>query len=169
LVGVTRIQLDSAAQPLGAAAPWFGVAVFGVGLAVYQCARPRSLPWILLVLYVAYAAQVIGGVFLGAVLSAAIGALVMTPVAVLVARQPSGPPAIVSFLPAFWLLVPGALGLVGVTSILDGDAGGLATLTTTISTMVAITLGVLVGLGLSSLLSRRFARGRNSAAGERDP
>ncbi|MEO6826884.1 MAG: threonine/serine exporter family protein [Microbacteriaceae bacterium] len=167
LVGVPRIQLDPAAQPLGALAPWIGVGVFGVGLVVYQCARLRSLPWILLVLYVAYAAQVIGGVFLGAVLSAAIGALVVTPVAGLVARQQSGPPAVVSFLPAFWLLVPGALGLVGVTSILDGDASGLTSLITTVATMVAITLGVLVGLGLSSLLSRGSARRRKSATDTR--
>lgn len=163
LVGLPRIQLDSAAQPLGAAAPWIGVAVFGVGLVVYQCARPRALPWILLLLYVAYAAQVIGGVFLGAALSAAIGALVMAPVAVFIARQSSGPPAIVSFLPAFLILVPGALGLAGVTSILDGDSSGLATLTTTMATMVAITLGVLVGLSLSNLQSWASARRRKSA------
>ncbi len=52
-------------------------------------------------------------------------------------------------MPAFWLLVPGALGLVGVTTILDGDTYGLRTLTTTTTTMVAIALGVLVGLAFS--------------------
>src|SRR5690606_2928944 len=47
LVGVPGIQLDSAAQPLGILAPWIGVAAFGAGLVVYQCARPKSLGWIL--------------------------------------------------------------------------------------------------------------------------
>lgn len=162
LVGVPGIQLDSAAQPLGILAPWIGVAAFGAGLVVYQCARPKSLGWILLVLYVAYAAQVLGGVFLGAVLSAAIGALVMTPVAIYIARQPSAPPAVVSFLPGFFLLVPGSLGLVGVTSILDGDSTGVATLTTTLATMVSITLGLLFGLGLSNLMTRVSARRQKS-------
>ena len=46
-----------------------------------------------------------------------VGALAMTPVAYVVATRPTGPPATVTFLPAFWLLVPGALGLIGVTEI----------------------------------------------------
>ena len=75
----------------------------------------------LLVLYMAYAAQVIGAAFLGGVLSAFVGALVVVPVTALVAQQPRGPAALVSFMPAFWLLVPGALGLVGVTDLLYGD------------------------------------------------
>ena len=82
----------------------------------------------------------------------------MTPVADLVARQRTGPPAIVSFTPAFWLLVPGALGLVGVAALLNGDSTGASTLMTTIETMVAIALGVLVGRALSIVVSRTARR-----------
>ncbi|WP_010206208.1 threonine/serine ThrE exporter family protein [Salinibacterium sp. PAMC 21357] len=152
LVGVPTIDLNVASEPLGPFAPWIAVAVFGLGITVYQCARPASIPWIVLVLYVAYGAQVIGDVLFGGVLSALIGAIAMTPVAVLVARHRSGPPAIVSFLPAFWLLVPGGLGLVGVTEALGGSAGAGTTLVTTIGTMIAIALGVLIGLAASSSL-----------------
>lgn len=152
VVGVPARDLTPAQEPLGALGPWLGVAAFGVGIVVYQCARPASLGWILLVLYVAYGAQVLADVFLGGVLSAFVGALAMTPVAVLVARQRSGPPAIVSFLPAFWLLVPGALGLVGVASVLGGDSGGVSSLVTTVSTMVAIALGVLAGTAITGRL-----------------
>jgi uncharacterized membrane protein YjjB (DUF3815 family) len=105
------------------------------------------------VLYVAYGAQVLGDIFFGGVLSAFVGALAMTPVAALVARQRTGPAAFVSFLPAFWLLVPGSLGLVGVATILDGDSAGLNTLLTTASTMVAIALGTLAGSAVSSRLT----------------
>ena len=84
--------------------------------------------WILIVLYVAYGAQVLGGLFIGGMLSAFVGALAMTPVADLVARQRGGPPAIVSFTPAFWILVPGALGLMGVATLISGDDTGTATL-----------------------------------------
>lgn len=146
------IELTEASHPLGPTAPWFAVAVFGVGIVVHQYGRRDSIGWILLVLYVAYGAQVIGDVFFGGVLSALVGALAMTPVAIIAARQPSGPPAVVSFRPAFWLLVPGALGLLGVTSILDGDAAGATTMVTTVSTMVAIALGVLAGSALSGSL-----------------
>ena len=150
LVGIPAIELSEARVGLGPVAPWIAVGVFGVGIVLGQCARATSLGWILLVLYVAYGAQVLGDALFGGVLSAFIGAAVMTPVAVLVSRQPSGPPTLVSFMPAFWLLVPGALGLVGVTTILDGDTYGLRTLTTTTTTMVAIALGVLVGLAFTT-------------------
>jgi len=152
LVGIPSIDLGPAQQPLGAFAPWVAVGLFGVGIAIHQSARPSAIAWIVLVLYVAYGAQVLGDILLGGVLSGFVGALVMTPVAVLVARHRRGPATIVSFLPAFWLLVPGALGLVGVTAILDGNATGLGTLVTTASTMVAIALGVLLGLAITKRL-----------------
>ncbi|MBH0084266.1 threonine/serine exporter ThrE family protein [Salinibacterium sp. SWN167] len=152
LVGIPTINLDVSSEPLGPIAPWIAVAVFGIGISVYQCARPASIPWIMLVLYVAYGAQVIGDVLFGGVLSALVGAIAMTPVAVLVARHRSGPPAIVSFLPAFWLLVPGALGLVGVTEVLGGNTGAFSSLITTVGSMIAIALGVLIGLAASSSL-----------------
>lgn len=153
LVGVPMLEFDQAQNPIGPLGPWLAVAVFGVAIVIAQCGRPRSMPWVLLVLYVAYGAQVIGDIFFGGVLSAMIGALVMTPVAYLVSTQRSGPAAFASFLPAFWMLVPGSLGLVGVASILDGDSAGLNTLVATASTMVSITLGILAG----SVLGARVA------------
>ena len=164
LAGVPAIDLDTAALPLGPLAPWIAVAVFGVGILVNRCARPRSAGWVLLVLYIAYGAQVLGDALLGSVLSAFVGAVVMTPVAVLISHAPGGPPPMVSFLPAYWLLVPGALGLEGVTSLLHGDVTGFATLTTTLTTMVAVSLGVLVGFGIASISPTAMARLRGAHA-----
>ncbi|GID25542.1 threonine/serine ThrE exporter family protein [Paractinoplanes brasiliensis] len=145
LVGVDAIIAISSG-PLPSWTTWLGVAFFGVGVVLHNCARWASLGWLLLVLYVAYAGQVVGGFFLGGVLSAFVGAVLMTPVARLVARAPNGPPAPVSVLPAFWLLVPGALGLLGVTEYLGTDPrNGIDTLVTTAATMVAVALGVLLG------------------------
>lgn len=154
LVGVPAASVGSiAAQPLGDLAPWLGVAVFGAGMVVYQCAPRTSAGWILLVLYVAYGAQVIGGFLLGAVMSAFVGALVMTPVAAYVAGRPTGPATQVSFLPAFWMLVPGAMGLVGVTQLLGHDGeNALSALVTTVTTMIAISFGVLIGRALVGAL-----------------
>jgi uncharacterized membrane protein YjjP (DUF1212 family) len=144
VAGVPTVSVTQlAADPVPAWAPWIGVVLFGVGVVVHECARPRSAAWIILVLYVAYAAQVLsglllGGLVLGGVLSAFVGALVMTPVAVWAARHPSGPPALVSFMPAFWLLVPGALGLLGLTKYLGEDrVYGAASLTTAGATMAS--------------------------------
>jgi uncharacterized membrane protein YjjB (DUF3815 family) len=89
----------------------------------------------------------------------------LTPVARVVARAPAGPPSSVSLLPAFWLLVPGALGLVGVTQyVADVTTGGLDTLITTAATMVAVALGVLLGTPGSAELPRRARGGELSPA-----
>ncbi|WP_238445050.1 threonine/serine exporter family protein [Salsipaludibacter albus] len=132
---------------LGVVAPWVGVVVFGLGITWGRSARRSAVPWILLTLAVAYAGQVVGGLFFGNAASAFFGAVAMTPVAVYASRQPSGPPSLVTFLPAFWLLVPGALGLEGVTRILsEGGVRGISTLFTTGAAMVGIALGILLGL-----------------------
>lgn len=166
LVGVPGSSIDEGAAGLGAAGTWLGVAVFGVGVVLFRGARWTSLRWVLLVLYVAYAAQVVGGLFLGSSLSAFVGAVVMTPVAMVAARQPTGPPALVSFLPAFWLLVPGAAGLQGVTRFLDDDiSAGVASLVTMGTSMVGIALGVLLGLTLGAeVLGRLSPTGRDPGA-----
>jgi uncharacterized membrane protein YjjP (DUF1212 family)/uncharacterized membrane protein YjjB (DUF3815 family) len=162
LVGVPAAAIGE--PPTGAVsvlAPWLGVAVFGVGVVLFKGARWSSAPWILLVLYVAYAGQVLGGLFFGVALSAFFGALVMTPVAMLASRQPSGPPALVSFLPGFWLLVPGAVGLEGVTRFLDEDTlEGLSSLVTMGTSMVGIALGVLLGLAIGTEVTARARRAR---------
>lgn len=154
LVGVPDFDFSRHPELLGPIAPWIAVAVFGVAVSVHRSAPRRSLPWILLVLYIAYAAQVLGDVLLGGVISAFVGALCVTPVTALVARQPSGPAALVSFTPAFSLLVPGALGLAGVADLLGRDSAGAASLVATLSTMVAIALGVLAGSSLSNRMRR---------------
>ena len=65
-----------------------------IGVVVANSAPGRSFPSLLIVLYVAWAGQVVGNVLLGASLSAFVGALVMTPVATWVSRLPHAlPPA----------------------------------------------------------------------------
>jgi uncharacterized membrane protein YjjP (DUF1212 family) len=127
-------------------APWLGVVVFGLGVAVFHSAPQRTLPGLFLVLLVAFIGQQAGSFFFGGYVGGFIGALVMTPTARLVERTNFGPPALVSFLPGFWLLVPGALGLIGVTEYMTaGPAMGLDSFLGTVGAMVAIAVGVLCG------------------------
>ena len=70
------------------------------------------------------------------------GALAMTPVALACAHLPGGPPSQVTFLPDFWLLVPGALGLIGVTHIVgDPATASISDLMTPVGSIVSISLG----------------------------
>ncbi|HTQ69068.1 MAG TPA: threonine/serine exporter family protein [Solirubrobacteraceae bacterium] len=154
LVGVVpSSHSPTAAHLLGWWAPWLGVLVFGLGTGLEESAPLRSLPWLLLVLYTAWAGQLLGAAVLGPLLSGFVGGLVVAPLATLIERFPSAPPALVSFLPAFWMLVPGSLGLIGVTQLVgDSTAAGATTFTNALVSVVAIALGILVGLRALNLI-----------------
>lgn len=148
LVGVpTRRLAVENGETIAVVTPWVGVALFGIGLVWFYGARSSARLWILVVMYVAYAGQVIGGLFFGSALSAFFGALAMTPIAVLAARRPNAPSPLVTFLPGFWVLVPGGLGLDGVTRLF-GVGGDDATevFVTTATSMIGVSLGILLGL-----------------------
>lgn len=148
LVGVRADRISDTVTGLGPVGAWTGVVLFTCGVWLYHCVRTRSMPWVLLVVTVAHAGQVIGGLLFGGVISAFVGAALMMPVALYAATRPSGPPAMLSFLPGFWVLVPGALAVVGLTQSLEDRALGEGTLWTAGGTMVSVSLGVLVGLAL---------------------
>ena len=149
---------------LGAWAPWVGVILFGLGVFVYYSAPARSLPWLMVVLIAAWIAQLLGERVVDATLSGFVGAAVMVPVAHLVARAPHAPPAHVMFIPAFGLLVPGTLGLIGITEIVgDNTEAGSANLTEALAAIPSVALGILVGTMLMRAL--RIVVHERSAAG----
>jgi uncharacterized membrane protein YjjP (DUF1212 family) len=147
LVGAPRTDLlDRPVEQLGAWTSVVALVVIALGNHLHQCAPRRALPWILLVLAVASVGQEFGAAVFAPELSGFFGALAMTPVVLLIGRRRAGPPSMVLFLPAFWLLVPGAAGLIGVTAIV-GTGSRLAptNFTATMVTVLAIALGVLIG------------------------
>jgi uncharacterized membrane protein YjjB (DUF3815 family) len=143
------ILQDEPANLLGWWAPWLGVIVFGCAAALYFSAPRGALRWLLLVLLAAWIGQRIGDVVVGPDVSGFFGALTMTPVALAVARLPGAPPPQVMFLPAFWLLVPGALGLIGVTEVVGNPAqASIEALVTPVGAIISISLGILGGVSL---------------------
>jgi len=149
---------NEAQNTLGEWAPWLGVVVFGIGAFVHFSGPPRSLWWLLVVLFAAWIGQQTGAQLTSDALGGFFGGLVVTPVAAWVARRRSGPPALATFLPAFWLLVPGAVGLIGVAEFVGSDrAAGLNHFINAGITFVAIGIGVLVGNAI--VLLERSHRG----------
>lgn len=147
LVGAPSSNLiDRPLDRLGSWTTILALLVIALGNHLHLCAPRRTVPWILLVLAAASAGQEFGAVVFSPELSAFFGALAMTPLVLLIGRRREGPPSMVLFLPAFWLLVPGAAGLIGVTAIV-GTTSRLAPadFTATMVTVLAIALGVLVG------------------------
>jgi uncharacterized membrane protein YjjP (DUF1212 family) len=134
---------------LGRWGAWVGVLVVAVGYRLSSSPPRRTFWWLVVVLYSAYAAQAVGSLLLSPALSGFFGGLVIVPVAQLVARARTGPPAVVSMLPAFWLLVPGALGFRSISELATGVSLGVADLIDTGLAMFSIALGVLVGTALT--------------------
>ena len=138
--------IAGSAETLGWWSPWVGVAIFGLGVYVHNCAPKGSLGWLLVVLFTAWIGQLAGERILDPALSGFVGAAVMVPVAHLVARAAHAPPAHVMFLPAFWLLVPGAIGLIGITEIVGENAdAGSENFVRALVSVPSIALGILVG------------------------
>ena len=136
--------------------PWLGVLVFGIGAYLHFSARSSSLPWMLLVLLVTFATQQLTSGSFGNEGSGFFGMLVATPLGYLIQLRFKGPPAMVTFLPSFWLLVPGAMGLVSVTQMLSNRVAGLDGLMTVTFALASIALGTLMGASLYRWLTETF-------------
>ena len=158
LVGVSPNDLLEATYP-GATmawAPWAGVVVFGIGVYFHFSAPKDSLGWMLLVLLLTFAAQRVSAGFVGSEMSGFFGTLVATPLGYLIQLRFNGPPSMVTFLPSFWLLVPGSLGLLSVTRMLTDRAAGLDGLVSAVFILASIALGTLVGASLYKWLTETF-------------
>ena len=130
--------------------PWLGVLLFAVGLHLYKSSRPRSLIWMTCTMAMAYLGQTIADVFLDGASTAFFGAALMTITALTIEYRFNGPPALITFLPAFWLLAPGAFGLESVTSIATTGGGTANNILQLLFTLTAIATGCLIGAFLYS-------------------
>lgn len=162
VTGYVPADLASDAAPWGIPAwtPWAGVIVFGLGVYLHFSAPKNSLLWLIVALLTAFAAQKVAAPVVGNELSGFFGTLVVTPLAYLIEMRFRGPPAVVTFLPSFWLLVPGALGLLSVTRMLSDRATGIDGLITVIFVITSVAIGTLVGASLYRWLTETFGEWR---------
>jgi uncharacterized membrane protein YjjB (DUF3815 family) len=136
--------------------PWVGVVVFALGAAIHFSAPRNAVGWLLLVVLSAFAAQRAAASVFGVHPSGFFGALVATPLAYLIQLRFKGPPAAVTFLPSFWMLVPGSLGLLSVTRMFGDRESGVDELVLVIFSVVSIALGTLVGASMYRWLTERY-------------
>ena len=155
VVGLPAQELANVrVEELGGWAAWVGLVLLGIGVCLNLSAPSAVLPYILGLLALTFLAQTGGqeaygaafGAFAGGV-TAALGAAVV--------HWRGGPPSLVVFLPSFWLLVPGSLGLIGTTQLATETGDGFATASGAIAVIVAIALGVLVGSAVGRTLTAR--------------
>lgn len=135
---------------------WPGLLLIGLGIMLIESMPLPLSGWVLGVLVLTFAAQ-LAGQDLGhsAPLGGLLGGVVAAFGAAVVAAWRPQLPRLVVFLPSFWLLVPGSLGLLGVTGIgLRGDSPATA-LMGVVATICSIALGVLLGAALAEPIARR--------------
>jgi uncharacterized membrane protein YjjP (DUF1212 family) len=161
LFAVPLAQLQNVrVDQIGWAAAPAGLVLISLGIGLLESPPLRLLPWITAVLVLAFAAQSWGqhysspalGSFLGAVAASAGGYLVEALVPNL--------PRLVVFLPSFWLLVPGSLGLLSATQLALDPGGATATAVGVLAVVTAIALGLLVGAAIAQSVRGVLRRAR---------
>ena len=141
--------------PVGTIGPWvmvIAIPIYLVGLMLLFCSPWKYFPWMLVILIVTYLGQLFGSVVFSAQLSGFFGALAMTPLALWFDSLPNGPSKLVTILPAFWMIVPGASGLMAIVGIGADQSRG--SLDSVVVTVIAIALGILTGTALFNSLHK---------------
>jgi uncharacterized membrane protein YjjB (DUF3815 family) len=83
---------------------------------------------------------------LGGLFGAFIGSVIMTMIGTFLERSKLRTPYYVSIIPAFWILVPGALGFISLAALMGQNYSfSIASLIQVALTFVAISTGLLIG------------------------
>lgn len=152
---------NSATDTLGMWAPWVGTVIVAIGYYFFSGAPRGSLPWIMFILIVAYAAQGIGNLVMGPQMSGIVGAAVVAPVSYALSRMRRAPASAVLLTCGYWLLVPGTLGFIGIGEVASSSNGADAALLGTLTSLLSIAIGMVIGVGLNrdaGSMKRRIKR-----------
>jgi uncharacterized membrane protein YjjP (DUF1212 family) len=137
-----------------------GLVVICVGIGLLESPPVRLLPWILLVLVLAFGAQALGQHASGPVLGSFLGAVAASTGSYLVEAFVPDLPRLVVFLPSFWLLVPGSLGVLSATELALDPAGATTTFVDVLAVVSALALGLLVGTAVAQSARGALRRAR---------
>ena len=137
-----------------------GLVLICLGIGLLESPPLRLLPWILLVLVLAFGAQALGQHYSGPVLGSFVGAVAASTGSYLVEAFVPDLPRLVVFLPSFWLLVPGSLGVLGATELALDPGGATATIVGVLAVVSALALGLLVGTAVAQSARGALRRAR---------
>jgi uncharacterized membrane protein YjjP (DUF1212 family) len=162
LAGVSPQDLRDLSPTEGPAwLAWLGAGAFAAGLAIYGCTPRRLWAKILVLAFFAFTVQQLASEWLAGPLAggvaaalALLGAYILDSVGEDRGRQrtQSGPAALVLFIPAFWLIVPGSLGFTALAGALAANQSLSA-----LGPQAAFTfLTMAIGIMLASLVWTRW-------------
>ena len=138
--------IANTATPLYWWAPYIGVLIFALGMYLLMCIRNKDMLGVLIVLFTTFLGQQAGNYLLGGLFGAFIGSVIMTMIGTFLERSKLRTPYYVSIIPAFWILVPGALGFISLAALVGQNYfSSIASLIQVALTFVAISTGLLIG------------------------
>jgi uncharacterized membrane protein YjjP (DUF1212 family) len=127
VMGVSAAELSTTpVNKFGAWAPWLGVALYAIGIMLYFGPPTRFLPWLTALLFAAYLGRFVTNVVFGSYASGFGGGFALMVFALAISLHPDTPPTAALLAPGFWLLVPGSIGLIGVTQLVGADSSDRA-------------------------------------------
>lgn len=151
---LTNLRVDQ----LGLVAAPLGLACIALGIMLSEAVPWRVFGWTTLVLVATFTTQMLGQRYGGSpAIGAFLGAAVANFSSTALEMTRRNVPRLITFLPSFWLLVPGTLGLMGITTIGLGTGRADAVISV-LGLITSIALGLLVGSAFTLPL-RRLARG----------
>jgi len=141
-----KFFITNTSNGLGWWAPYLGVLMFTIGMYLFMSIKNKDLPWVLLIVYVAFFGQTIGNHLLGGFFGAFLGSLLMAISGTVVERQEHRTPSFISIMPAFWILVPGSLSFLSLATLVNQNYITALNYSVVVAmTIVAISLGLLIG------------------------
>lgn len=151
-----NLMLEPSMNSLGWWAPYIGVFIFAIGMYLFMSIKTNDLPWVILILYIAFFGQQAGNYMLGGFFGAFLGSLLMAVTGTVIERLDHKTPSFVSIMPAFWILVPGSLGFISVATFFNQIYFTAITEAALVAmTIVAISLGLLIGAVITEPLKER--------------
>jgi uncharacterized membrane protein YjjP (DUF1212 family) len=150
------LLVTNSSNILGWWAPYIGVLIFASGMYLFMSIRNKDMPWVILILYIAFFGQQIGNHLVGGFFGAFSGSLLMAISGTIIERRDHKTPSFVSIMPAFWILVPGSLGFISLATFVSQNYFAAITDATVVAmTIVAISLGLLLGAVITEPLKER--------------
>ncbi len=132
---------------------WIGALLFAAGLAVYGCIPRRLWVGTLVLAVLAFTVQQVAATWLAPPLAGGVAAgLALLGAWLLNDRAGDGPAAMVLFIPAFWLIVPGSLGFTALAGALAANESLSSLAPQAIFTFLAMAIGIM----LASLIWARW-------------
>ncbi len=153
---LTEFVLSNSLHSLGWWAPYLGVFIFASGMYLFMSIKNKDLPWVILILYIAFIGQQAGNHLVGGFFGAFSGSFLMAISGTIIERMEHRTPSFVSIMPAFWILVPGSLSFISIATLVNLNYFTALTDGLVVAmTIVAISLGLLIGAVITEPLKER--------------